>query len=401
MATITSTPTAGSLTISGTNKVSGTISWSAPTVPSGAIITSCILTGTATANMSKGSAKITVNGSSVTSGVTFTVNLGTANNTTSVTTTATGGNKNSAGTVTFSNLVYTVTYEEPGQVQTYTVTFVDWNGTILKTQEVEQGSSATAPSNPSRDGYNFTGWDKTFNNITADTTITAQYSIKTYTVIFKDYDGTTLKTQTVNHGSAATAPNNPTREGYTFTGWDVAFTNVTSNLTVTAQYEQNEESNIQNLIIGDITLNELFIGEQEIKEIYLGYMLLFRKMSLDIEYTKIVTLDDIPTFEQSGYINATKTWDFTLPTIEEGLTITNTKLIFDIYIAKGSTVAVNGSISINGTNVLNCTDAVTTTIEVELGTQLMNQITLKATGKSLLHWMRVTISNAKYIIYCE
>ena len=242
MATITSTPTGGNLTVNGTTQVSGTISWSKPTIPSGATISSCVLTGTATASMSKGSATITVNGTTVTSGTQFTINLGTANNTTSVTTTAKGGNKQSKGTVSFSNLVYTVTYEEAvAPKPSYTVTFKDWDGTTLKTQTVEEGASATAPSNPSRDGYNFTGWDKTFNNITFDTTITAQYSIKTYTVTFKDYDGTTLKTQTVNHGSNATAPSNPSKEGYTFTGWDKSFTNITSDLTVTAQYTKNEE----------------------------------------------------------------------------------------------------------------------------------------------------------------
>lgn len=177
MATITSSPTGGNLTVNGNTQVNGTISWTKPTVPSGATINSCVLTGTATASMSKGSATITVNGTTVTSGTLFTINLGTANNTTSVTTTVKGGNKNSAGTVSFSNLIYTVTYEEAVQVKTYTVTFVDWNGTILKTQEVEQGSSATAPNNPTRDGYNFTGWDKTFNNVTSDLTITAQYEI--------------------------------------------------------------------------------------------------------------------------------------------------------------------------------------------------------------------------------
>ena len=173
MATVTSTPTAGSLTISGTTQKSGTISWSAPTVPSGVTITSCVLTGTATASMSKGSATITVNGSSVTSGQTFTVNLGTANTTTSVVTTAKGNNKNASGTVSFTNLVYTVTYEE--LKATYTVTFVDWDGTVLKTQTVEEGSSATAPSNPTRDEYIFIGWDKSYNNITSNLTITAQY----------------------------------------------------------------------------------------------------------------------------------------------------------------------------------------------------------------------------------
>lgn len=176
MATITSTPTAGSLTVSGNTQVSGTILWSKPTVPSGATITSCVLIGVATASMSKGSATITVNRKTVTSGSQFSIDLDTSNNTTSVTTTAKGGNKNSAGTVSFSDLVYMVTYEEAVQV-TYTVTFVDWNGTVLKTQIVEEGSGATAPNNPLRDGYNFIGWDKTFTNVTGDLTVTAQYEI--------------------------------------------------------------------------------------------------------------------------------------------------------------------------------------------------------------------------------
>lgn len=60
----------------------------------------------------------------------------------------------------------------------------------------------------------------------------------TYTVTFKDYNGTVLSTQTVAKGSSATAPANPMRAGYTFTGWDKKFNNVTSNLTVTANYQQ-------------------------------------------------------------------------------------------------------------------------------------------------------------------
>ena len=122
----------------------------------------------------------------------------------------------------------------------HTVTFKDWNGTVLKTEQVQYGGAATAPANPTRTGYTFTGWDKAFNNVTADLVVTAQYSINTYTVTFKDWNGTVLKTQQVQYGGAATAPANPTRAGYTFTGWDKAFTNVTANLVVTAQYVQNE-----------------------------------------------------------------------------------------------------------------------------------------------------------------
>ena len=135
-----------------------------------------------------------------------------------------------------ANLVVTAQYS----INTYTVTFKDWNGTVLKTQQVQYGGAATAPANPTRTGYTFTGWDKAFTNVTADLVVTAQYSANTYTVTFKDWNGTVLKTQQVQYGGAATAPANPTRTGYTFTGWDKAFTNVTANLVVTAQYVQNE-----------------------------------------------------------------------------------------------------------------------------------------------------------------
>ena len=125
-------------------------------------------------------------------------------------------------------------------VPTYSVTFQDWDGTILKTEQVEQGKSATAPTNLSRDGYTFTGWDKDFTNVQSDLIVTAQYiqNIVYYTVTFLDWDGTILKTEQVEQGKSATAPTAPIRNGYTFTGWDKDFTNVQSDLTVTAQYQQ-------------------------------------------------------------------------------------------------------------------------------------------------------------------
>ena len=123
------------------------------------------------------------------------------------------------------------------QPEMHTVTFKDWDGTVLKTQEVQHGGDAEAPADPTRTGYTFTGWDKAFTNIMADLVVTAQYEINTYTVTFKDWDGTELKTQEVQHGGDAEAPADPTRVGYTFTGWDKAFTNITADLVVTAQYE--------------------------------------------------------------------------------------------------------------------------------------------------------------------
>ena len=57
----------------------------------------------------------------------------------------------------------------------YSVTFTDWDGTVLSTQQVLHGSAATAPANPTREGYTFVGWDKPFDCITADTVVTAVY----------------------------------------------------------------------------------------------------------------------------------------------------------------------------------------------------------------------------------
>lgn len=64
----------------------------------------------------------------------------------------------------------------------------------------------------------------------------------TYTVTFVDYDGTVLSTVTgVESGTGVNAPNSPTRVGYSFIGWDKDFSYVTENLVVTAQYEEITE----------------------------------------------------------------------------------------------------------------------------------------------------------------
>lgn len=59
-----------------------------------------------------------------------------------------------------------------------------------------------------------------------------------YDVTFKDYDGKVLKTEKVESNKAATAPNEPTRSGYKFAGWDKKFDKITSNLTITATYKE-------------------------------------------------------------------------------------------------------------------------------------------------------------------
>lgn len=124
-------------------------------------------------------------------------------------------------------------------INSYIVTFKDWDGSVLKTETVNYGSGSTAPADPQREGYTFTGWNVEFNNITADLIVTAQY-LKVYTVTFSDWNGSEISIHTVTEGGQATAPANPFRMGYTFTGWDVTFINITADLIVTAQYTINQ-----------------------------------------------------------------------------------------------------------------------------------------------------------------
>lgn len=133
------------------------------------------------------------------------------------------------------------------QPVTYTVTFKDWDGTVLKTETVESGKSATAPADPSRTGYTFTGWDTSFETITSNLVVTATYSqnapVETYTVTFYDYDGVTvLGTSTVRKGDAATLPPAPSKAGADFIGWSGNYTNVSIDESVIAVY--NDSKNV-------------------------------------------------------------------------------------------------------------------------------------------------------------
>jgi uncharacterized protein GlcG (DUF336 family) len=91
--------------------------------------------------------------------------------------------------------VYTAQYTEgPRQ---YTITFVNDDGTVLSKQILNQGEMPTAPTAPSKAAtashtYSFVGWDSGLVAATQDKTYTARYvsSLRKYTVIFKNSDGT-------------------------------------------------------------------------------------------------------------------------------------------------------------------------------------------------------------------
>ena len=134
-----------------------------------------------------------------------------------------------------------VTFTAQWEIESYRVMFYGGGGTLVRGNEeqtVAYGEAAIAPEYE-REGYTFLGWDKAFDSITSETTVKAQWKIKSYLVRF-DGNGGLLASgsaeQRVNHGEAAIAPEYE-REGYTFLGWDKAFDSVTSEITVTAQWK--------------------------------------------------------------------------------------------------------------------------------------------------------------------
>ena len=125
-------------------------------------------------------------------------------------------------------------------INSYTVTFMDGK-TVLKTEKVQHGSAATEPKVPEKDGKTFKGWDKDFSNVTSDLTINAVYDVNTFTVTFKDGEKV-LETQTVEYEAAATAPDTARLsppEGMHFAKWDKDFSKVTEDIEVSAVYELN------------------------------------------------------------------------------------------------------------------------------------------------------------------
>lgn len=120
-------------------------------------------------------------------------------------------------------------------INSYTVTFMDGK-TVLKTEKVQHGSAATAPEVPEQDGKTFKEWDKKFSKVTSDLTINAVYDVDTFTVTFKDGEKV-LSIQTVEYGKSATAPTVTPAPGKEHTGWDVAFDHVQDNLVVNATFK--------------------------------------------------------------------------------------------------------------------------------------------------------------------
>ena len=129
------------------------------------------------------------------------------------------------------------------EINQYTVTVKPENGEADITITQDYGTPITAPADPTREGYTFIGWDREIPTTmpAEDMTVTAQWEINRYTITFDTNGGSEIAPITQDYGTEITAPDNPTRKGYTFKGWDkeIPETMPAENITVTAQWEIN------------------------------------------------------------------------------------------------------------------------------------------------------------------
>ena len=156
-----------------------------------------------------------------------------------------------------------ITVKAQWEINQYTITFDTNGGSEIAPITQDYGTEITAPDNPTRKGYTFKGWDKEIPKTmpAENITVKAQWEINQYTITFDTNGGSEIAPITQDYGTEITAPDNPTRKGYTFKGWDkeIPETMPAENITITARWKDTEKPTGE-IIIGTNKWNE-FLNE--------------------------------------------------------------------------------------------------------------------------------------------
>ena len=162
------------------------------------------------------------------------------------------------------------------EINKYTITFDTNGGSEIAPITQDYGTEITAPDNPTRKGYTFKGWDKEIPETmpAENITVKAQWEINQYTIAFDTNGGSEIAPITQDYGTEITAPDNPTRKGYTFKGWDkeIPKTMPAENITITARWKDTEKptgeiiigTNKWNQFLNELTFGIFFKDTQEV-----------------------------------------------------------------------------------------------------------------------------------------
>ncbi len=211
-----------------------------------------------------------------------------------------------------------------------TVTFEDWDGSVIATQKVDYGSAATLPEDPSRTGYYFIGWIGNYSDVRSDITITANYRIKTFTVVFLNVDGSKIgDTQIVPYMSSAEPPvkDVKTETGKVFAGWSVRaesasslcdVTRVDSNMTAQATLVWHDpelpvEAEIVSATRDDDNANGNYTMSVKLTNYEKDFTTALLRVELKTKEGKLVVTEGRTVGLKPG---AVETFDFTLSTTD-------------------------------------------------------------------------------------
>ena len=169
-----------------------------------------------------------------------------------------------------------ITVKAQWEINQYTITFDTNGGSEIAPITQDYGTEITAPDNPTRKGYTFKGWDKEIPETmpAENITVKAQWEINQYTIAFDTNGGSEIAPITQDYGTEITAPDNPTRKGYTFKGWDkeIPKTMPAENITITARWKDTEKptgeiiigTNKWNQFLNELTFGIFFKDTQEV-----------------------------------------------------------------------------------------------------------------------------------------
>ena len=169
-----------------------------------------------------------------------------------------------------------ITVKAQWEINQYTIAFDTNGGSEIAPITQDYGTEITAPDNPTRKGYTFKGWDKEIPETmpAENMTVKAQWKINQYTITFDTNGGSEIAPITQDYGTEITAPDNPTRKGYTFKGWDkeISETMPAENITITARWKDTEKptgeiiigTNKWNQLLNELTFGIFFKDTQEV-----------------------------------------------------------------------------------------------------------------------------------------
>ena len=185
------------------------------------------------------------------------------------------GNSDGKGTSRYDKTENCTLYAQ-WEINRYTITFDTAGGSEIAPITQDYDTAITAPADPTREGYTFIGWDTEIPTTmpAENMTVTAQWEINRYTITFDTAGGSEIASITQDYGTAITAPADPTREGYTFIGWDreIPETMPAENITVTAQWKDTEKPTGEIIIgtnkwqdfVNNLTFGLFFKDTQEV-----------------------------------------------------------------------------------------------------------------------------------------